>query len=371
MRKIIASAFISFIFLFLANTTPVSAKIISGQNEPVNITKNEIINDDLFIGAQSVTVDGTVNGDVFIGAQSVKIDGDINGNLHVGTNTLDLSGIVTGNVYAGAQNILINGATISGSLIIGAATVNIDKDTKIGGSILAGAGSLNIDSKVKRSVYAGSGMLTIGSDAKIGKDLYYTSGEGAQQANISEGVVTGQIYKSQVDTKTKEIEAAKKELPAVFGGFKAASTILSLIGAIIVGFLYFKFFNKDFIDTSKLVSESFWKCLGIGFLISIAFIPGLIILLLTVVGIPLAGVAFLLLLIYMYLAKIVVALPVGNWISNRFNWKISVFGACIFGLLTIYIVKIIPIIGGLSGLVVFWSGLGALILNIFNKSEKI
>lgn len=371
MKKILTSLFI-FVFAFLSfSASKVSAKIISDEKGTVTIAKNEVVNDDLFIGAQSVEIDGVVNGDVFIGAQAVKITGTINGNLHVGGNTLDLSGSVKGNVYAGAQTVLLSGSNIGGSLLVGAATVNLDKDSVIGGSVLAGAGSLSIDSQVKRSVYAGTGNLTIGSDAKIGKDLYYAAGNGNGQTSISEGAkIVGNTYKSEpnISTKSASLETAKKELPAVLNAFKFGSSIISLLGALIVGFLYFKFFNKDFVESSKLVTESFWKSLGVGFLVFIAFIPGLIILLVTIIGIPIAGLAFLMLLIYWYLAKIVVGSSLGTWIAKKFSWKTSVYGAFVLGLLAIYILKFIPVIGGISGLVVTWAGLGALTLRMLQKS---
>lgn len=370
MRKFLTSFLIFMFTFFVFAATKVSAKVISDQKGTVSVGKTEIINDDLFIGAQTVEIDGTVNGDVFIGAQTVKVAGVINGNLHVGANTLDLSGTVKGNVYSGDQNVLVSGSTIGGSLLVGAATVSIDKDTSIGGSILAGAGALSIDSQVKRSVYAGTGSLTVGSDATIGKDLYYAEGGSQGKANISpDAKIAGNIYKSEIKTATgsANVGAVKKQIPGALGALKFGTMIFSLIGALIVSFIYLKIFGKSFIESSKLVSESFWKSLGVGFLVSIAFIPGLIILLITVVGIPVAGLAFLVLLLYFYLAKIVVSLPLGNWISGKLKWKMSVYDASAFGLLTIYILRAIPVIGFLVGLVVFWAGLGALTLRMFER----
>ena len=99
----------------------------------------------------------------------------------------------------------------------------------------------------------------------------------------------------------------------------------------------------------------------------IATIPGFILLLVTVVGIPLAGLVFLLLMLYTYLAKIVVAQPVGNWLLQKFNRKTSVYGSVAFGLLTIFIIRAIPVVGPLVGLFIFMLGLGALTLQTLSK----
>ncbi|OGM12392.1 hypothetical protein A2W13_01990 [Candidatus Woesebacteria bacterium RBG_16_36_11] len=368
MRKIITSLLILLFAFFVFSVTSVSAKVISDEKGSVNVGKTEIINDDLFIGAETAEVAGTVNGDVFVGAQTVKISGIINGNLHVGANTFDLRGTVKGNVYAGAQNVLVSSSTIGGSLLIGAATVNIDRDSSIGGSILAGAGGLTIDSQVKRSVYAGTGNLTIGSDAIIGKDLYYSSGQ--EQANISSSAkIAGSIYKSEVAKSPSNIEGAKKLVPTAINGAKVFSSFIAFIGALIVGLLYLKLFAKYFTQTASIVSKSFWKSMGIGFLVTIALIPGMIILLITVIGIPLAGLAFLVFLLYSYLAKIIVGLTFGDLISKQLKWKMTTFWSFALGLLVIDILRFIPKVGFLVTLVVLWIGLGALTLRMFSKSN--
>lgn len=369
MKKFATSLIIFVLSFFVFAAGNVSAMALTSEEGSVNVAKTEIINDDLFIAAQSAEIAGTINGDVFVGAQSVKITGVINGNLHVGTSSLDLSGKVKGNVYAGAQSIIVNGGSIGGSLIVGGATVNVDKTTLIGGSIMVGAGAVSIDSQVGRSVYAGAGSLTLGDNTKITKDLYYgVDSEG--KANISEKAkILGSIHKSEVDTGSKNIEAFKSKSPAMLNGFKFGSNLISFIGALIIGFLYFKFFGKSFAENSKLVGSSFWKSLGIGFLVTIATVPAIIILLITIIGIPVAGVAIVVLTLYSYLAKIIVGSALGIWISAKFKWKTSFYGAFVIGLLTIYILKMIPFAGALVWMVVAWAGLGALTTRMFSKSE--
>lgn len=368
MRRIAVSLLVFVFAFFVFSVSSISAKVITDEKGTVNIGKTEIINDDLFIGAQTVEIAGTVNGDVFVGGQTVKITGIINGNLHVGANTIDLSGKVKGNVYAGAQSILIKGSAIGGSLLAGGATVNIDKDSTIGGSILVGAGSLSIDSQIKRSVYAGTGSLTIGENARIGKDLYYESNT-QTGANISPGAkIAGSVYKSEVDTAKTDINVSRK-IPGMASGAKVFSTIISFAGAIIIYLLYFKLFGKHLTQTKNIISKSFWKSLGVGFLVTIAFIPGLIILFITIIGIPVAGLAITMLSLYSYLAKIVVGVAFGDWLLQKFNWKMSIFWAFTIGLLVIDILKLIPFAGFLVGLVVLWTGLGALTIRMFSKSE--
>jgi len=351
----------------------VYAKVITEKEGDVTIAKNEIINDDLFIGAKSVTLDGTVNGDVFIGAQSIKIGGTVNGNVHTAAKTIDVNGVVRGNMYGGAQNILVTGSRIGGSLLLGGASINIDKDSVIGGSILAGAESLMIDSRVTRNVFAGTGNLVIGSGAQIGKDLYYATGE--NKATISpEAVIVGATHVSVMKTPEKntnvDISAMKKNFVKVMAATKIGMTVLMFLGALLVGFVYLKLSEKHFTQTANIVSESFWKSLGIGFLVGMAFIPAIIILCMTFIGLPLAGLTVLLFLLYSCLAGIVVARALGSALLKA-NKKAPVFGAFALGLLIIKVVELIPFVGFMTNLVVFWAGLGALTIQLFTKQKVV
>ena len=133
--------------------------------------------------------------------------------------------------------------------------------------------------------------------------------------------------------------------------------------------IYLKLFGKHFTDTASIVTKSFWKSIGIGFLVVIGLVPGFLILLVTVIGIPLAGLVFTLLMLYFYLAKIVVGLAYGTWLSEKFNWKIPTFGSFAIGLAIIFILKLIPVVGFFVGTVVFLGWLGALTLQVFSKPQ--
>ena len=355
--------------LFGLHANTVYAKVITEKEGDVTIAKSEVINDDLFIGAKSVTVDGIVNGDIFVGAEAIKIGGTVNGNIHAAAKTIEMSGVVRGNMYGGAQNILVTGSRIGGSLLLGGASINVDKDSVIGGSILAGAESLMIDSRVTRSVYAGTGNLNIGSDTQIGKDLYYATGE--SKATISpDATILGSTYKSEY-TYTKpnvDVGAMQKNAIKAAVATKIGMTILMFLGVLLVGFVYLKLGGKHFTETAGIVTQSFWKSLGLGFLIAMAFIPAIIILSVTVIGLPLAGISVLVFILYSCLAGMPVSLALGN-VLFKANKKTPIFGKFALGLLIMKVVEMIPFVGFMTGLVVFWSGLGALTTHLFTKQK--
>lgn len=367
MKKIVTSFVLFILSFFLFSVTSVSARILTSQNGNITVAKGEIINDDLFIGAQGATIDGIVNGDVFIGAQMVRIGGTVNGNLHIGAQTVDITGAVKGNVYVGAQNIILTGSTIGGSFLAGSQNLNLDKASVVGGSLIVGGATVNVDSQVKRSVYAGSGMLTIGADAKIGKNLYYAVGSNTTATIDKNAKIAGEIFKSQTNVPQKNVQLPK-QAPKIFGAAVILMEVISFVGALFVGLLYLNLFGRNFRETAGIVSKHFWKSFGVGFLITIAFIPGLFVMLITVIGIPIAGLAILWLLFYSYLAKIVVGASLGSTIAGKTS-KMPEFLAFAIGLFIIYLLKLIPIVGFLTTITVVWVGLGALTLQLFSKTE--
>lgn len=386
--KVFSSVFIFLVAFLVFSVTPTFAKVIANQEGDVTIAKAEVVNDDLFIGAKTVELAGTVNGDVYIGASTVTLTGNINGNLHVGTSTLNLGGKVTGNVYAGAGNVTSDSAQIGGSLLVGSGNVSLDKNTTIGGSLLAGSGNITVNSPVKRNVLIGAGTLlldsaiggearigggnvSLGPNAKVAKDLYYAVDENKGMVTMDEGAtVAGETHKTQYNmTANKDLMAVRNEIPRILKGVGVASTIISFLGALVVGFVYLKFFKKHFTDTAELAAGSLWKSLGVGLLVTLLMVPALLLLAVTVIGAPLAGVTLMLLLLFFYLNKLVVGLCLGNWLSKKLSWKASTFGAFALGLLGLYILKIIPVVSVFTNLAILWVGLGALTLNLLSRAK--
>ena len=370
MKKILASMLASFVLLFVLFVPQASAKIITSEGGEVSIAKGEVVNDDLFVGAQSVAIDGTVNGDVFIGAQTVKISGVINGNLHVGAQTISINGDVKGNVYIGGQSLSITSSNITGSIISGLQNLNIDNETLVGGSIITGGASVNVNTQIKRNLIVGAGILTIGDSTKIGKDLYYATGSEAGQTSISEkAVIGGEIHKADTAPAQAKVEKAQEDASMVFAKAKVAGGIFSFIGALVIGLLALKLFGPFIANASATIKTSFWKSLGVGFLIMIGFFPAVIVLLLTVLGIPLIGIVILLLILYGYMAKIVFADAVGSLLKEKTKLKTGKYITFTLGLILVYLIKLIPVVGVIFGAIVFWVGLGAITINIFKKEK--
>jgi len=154
----------------------------------------QVVDDDLFITAQDVVVDGTVNGILFAGGNTVTINGkvngdviavgsnvvvsdtaEINGNLFTAAQTVTVSGKVTGSVAAGCAAMTIQKATTGHNLYFGGYSLKVEPGVKIDRGLYAGAYQVMLNGEVTRNVSIGAGAVEIGG--QIGGDANVNLGE--------------------------------------------------------------------------------------------------------------------------------------------------------------------------------------------------
>jgi cytoskeletal protein CcmA (bactofilin family) len=147
------------------------------------VEADEVIDDDLFIGGETVEINGTVNGDVFAAGSIVKVSGTINGSLVTGGQTILVNGIVNGSVYSGSSTFTLGSeAQIARNFYYGGFNLSAEPGSEIGKDLLVGAYQALLSGQIGRDVQAGVGALEI--DGVIGNDVY------AEVASTTDGQQT-------------------------------------------------------------------------------------------------------------------------------------------------------------------------------------
>lgn len=114
------------------------------------------------------------------------------------------------------------------------------------------------------------------------------------------------------------------------------------------------------------------KGLGFGFLALILTPIILVLLMMTVIGIPLSFILLSLYIISIYISKIIVSTLIGFFFQKKFNLSnVQTFWLFLLGLITLSILGIIPIVGWIFGLVLASFGLGSIVLYMKNYRKKI
>lgn len=171
MSKINKIFGILMLFILLTFTFVTPAYAFDGRSgEKVVIQADQVINDDLYVGANEFTLDGTVNGDVITGAQMVTINGTINGDLMAAAQTVVVNGTVTGDVRA-AGSVLFFGekASIGGDIVSAGYSLEVRKGAQVGRDVVYAGGQIKLAGDVTRNVKVGTGAMEI--DGTIGGNV--------------------------------------------------------------------------------------------------------------------------------------------------------------------------------------------------------
>ncbi|MFC2021058.1 hypothetical protein ACFLU1_04620 [Chloroflexota bacterium] len=249
---------------------------------------------------------------------------------------------------------------IDGDLVFGAGTVQADGS--IGDSILGAGDKVTLANNVGGDITLKVERLTITSKANIQGDIKYIS---PNEASIQPGArISGDISYS-ITERPDKAEVAKGVMAGIAGA--AVWKILSYGMIFIIGIILILIAQKRITLMQKAIQKSPWQTLGWGALILIATPIAAFMVMITIIGLPLGIISLLLWGIVLYLSQIPVALLLGRLIIRQ-NRELDstriMIGALALGLLVLFVLQLIPVIGWIVGLFFIVFGLGALITSI-------
>jgi len=357
-HKIMKKAIIIGCFTLLL---PLAASAYSVKNgDSVYVPKDEVIEGNLYAAGSSLVIDGKVTGDIICAGQSININGKIGGNLRLVGNTINFNGQVERNgIIIGATGITSASSTIGWDLLI---LGNIfELNGKVGRDLYGGAGKVNLGGQVGKNINLDFGAqnkdekpFTITSTAKINGQLKYKSDK---DATIDAGaVITGETIHNFPTAVTKKSNLAN--LGWWWG------KLISLFSALVVGLVLISFWREQVIKITDLISAKAGASLGWGILALLLTPIIAIILLITIIGIPLALILMALWLIAMYVSKILVGILIGRTLLSKYwlKQKDSLILAMIVGIVVAYLIFAIPFIGWIMALMATLFGLGGIML---------
>jgi len=359
--------------LVLALVVYIFTGYVAAQKVQDNFTvaKDEILNKDVFAAGEVISIEGTVNGDVYAAGERLQISGTINGDVYGAASVIEISGQVSDDIHVAGQTVNLNNAKIGDSAHMAGETINSTEATSIGGSMLFASSTLNANSSIGRAVRgAGSssffnnrvgqdmrlytGSLTFGTKANVQGNVKYYSDNDAKVQNGA--TLAGGIEKVQPQQSTNP---AKK-----FAAFSKGVLIWSYLSALVMGCLMVALIKRPLASVTNTLSQNPGAVFGWGALVFFAAVPAMILIAITVLGLPLALVLLTLFVLSLYLSKFIVSLALGNWLLGRLNKEATPnpFAAMVLGLSVIYVLKVLPLINILAVIIVTFMGFGALLV---------
>jgi hypothetical protein len=241
------------------------------------------------------------------------------------TFSLDAHGAVGGDLTATGDNLNIKGA--------------------IARDVVAAGNAITLNGKVGRHAKVDGTTLKLKDDAAIAGNVTYTS---ANKADIANGaVITGDT----VHTTPKAPDSG--------WGFNLGFYLFALCGLLLLGLSLAFFFPQFIRRTSGHIKRSFGKSLLTGILASLGIPAIMVILTITVVGVPLAVALLLAGLLAAVLSGPIVGYYVGGLVLRNQKNPLLILLAGSTIVITAYF---LPVLGLLAILMSYWLGMGALLL---------
>lgn len=372
---------VSLAIVLLSNSTALAADFKTpDESDNLVITKGEptknlfafgnsvkILSDikgDLFIFGNIISIDSNVENDLFVCGNIVTVNGKVGGNLFAFCSTLQINGNVYGDTYCFSSAITLSKAgSIKDDLFISGGTAQLYGN--VGRNVALRCGDVSFEGEVTGSVKAKATNIKVGSVATIKGDLIY---ESRKEAIIEEGAkIYGKKEFNRIEPKTRvPLEHQRR----YFGWFFWLRIIICIVTGLVFAYLFGNF-------TRPVVKESlykFWSSLGIGFAGLILMPVAILIILITIIGVALAGIFaslyILMLCISIALAGIVCGSLLLKLITRDTGYPLN-WLSVILGVVVLSFVRLIPFIGWIPCFVFLLIGLGAIFKLIFKFiSEK-
>jgi cytoskeletal protein CcmA (bactofilin family) len=328
------------------------------------ITVNGVISGDLIVAAKSVTVNGRVEGDVIAAAQTININGEIGGNIRVIGNAVNINGSVARNINAfGSEIVISEKARIGWDVLIIAANSQVDGvingalNTYCKQSVISGKVGKNITIKAYDDNQTQSIIIT--ESAIINGDLNYTS---KNKANIKAGAeISGQ-------TNYKLPEVKEKNNIAIWAWGRLFSILSMILIGLIFVFIIPKTTQKFIVDMKTKTG----KLLLIGAITFFITPPVAIVLMLTIIGIPLAASLMAIWVAGIFLAQTAAAIFIGELIINDLiKAQAPIFWSLLIGVVILSLLFSLPLVGWIINLIIICLGLGSILFYVTNQSKNI
>ena len=335
-----------------------------------------------------VSIDGQVGGEILSAGGKVEIDGTVNGGTVAIGGRVDIDGRITGPVLAVGGRVSTNGtidrdlkilggrvlhsAVVNGDLLIAAGDAKLSETSVVMGKAWVTGGRAAIRGMVAGNLRVAARKVVIAGE--VTGDVF---ADGVEIVVLPTAVIRGNFnYNSpneaniHADAKIDgDVAFHRTEAPRHVAGFAFAAvgfvSLMGVGGVILLGTILLLVCPNASIAAARNVGGRPWAALGLGFAILVAVPVLIVILTVSVIGIPLAIFLIGLYVLIKMTGLLVLSTAVGMGIMRLFGKSCGdtfwpKLGVLVLGVLTVFIVALIPIVGMIALLFAWVIGTGAL-----------
>lgn len=349
----------------------------AGQMVDFNSLNAQNVGNEAFAAGLNVNIDDVVvDGSVFTAGNTLSIkDSNVGSSVFAAGQNIYLNSTVRNNIWAAGSYISAGGKTNAKALHAAGGIINVEGTYQ---SVSVSGGNVTFNAVVDGDVKIEGETITFGENALVNGNLTVVSAkEPTGVAAICTGDYSFEESAAEDDADDDDNSSIAKDVSrgskkAVTAGVILAkilkmvkSIILNIFKFAILGAIFAIVFKKNMADAyvySKEKAGAFW---GFGALLLFAFPIAAIILCVTVIGLPLAGLLSTIYVLALSFARVfafgsLVRELIFTHTSKRFSPVIEVILVALIAGVT----KPLPIIGGLLGLACSIYTMGYIVLAV-------
>jgi hypothetical protein len=368
-------------------------RILSGEI----ITIYEPMNQDIYVAGGTVLIGAPIHGDLIVAGGTVTVNDSVTQDILMAGGTLTLNGYTGDDIRCAGGNIKLSNTT-SGDLIITGGVLLLEKTAQVQGDLISCGGEVTVDGQVDGKIRDASGIFTLNGkvqdlESKAGKiiingvvrgtatlagNVIETSSQAKFEKDVRYWNSSGTLdYKNTADSKitfdpTLEIQGARWQ----YLGFATLIMVIWYLGTALLMIAVIQYlFGDTFRKAAETIKMASIKSLGLGFLFLIG-VPVLIVLIgVTVVGIPLGILMLIGYVTVLALATALVAIAITHWIHNTYYytspWRTAKIVFAAFGIFIILkLIALTPFIGPFLMLLLACMTFGGVLQHISWKKKS-
>ena len=323
-----------------------------------SVMRSEPVAGDLIAAGGQVDVDGPVEGDALVAGGSVRLGSRVAQSVYAAGGRLAIQGEVGRNVRAAGGHVDIGpNASIKGNVTAAGGEVRVRGPVQ--GYVQVTGGRIYIDAAVTGDVVANGGSVELGPNARIAGNMRYRGRDEVQQdahAQVAGGI-------EHLASLGRDAGIAGTRHNPLFGGW-IWSTGLIVLAAIVAGALPAQSARiAGHLRTHPGLSIIF------GFIAFVCVPMAIALLMVTVIGIPLALLVLLVYLALLLVGYATAAVGIGDAVLARARpadlahtgWRVA---AAVLAMLALTLLARIPFVGGVVAFVAILFGMGAVLVSI-------
>ena len=322
---------------------------------------------DVIVAGGSVNIAGDVKGDVIAVGGSIRISGNVEGDVRIAGGSVEINGKVGKNVTAfGGSVILGEASQVGGGLFVFAGGVELRGEVERNARV--GAGSLMVTGQLKDKLRAWvgdekEGQFVVYPGASIKGQVVYSS---HQTVEVKEGAkIEGGIEQIIPEVKTPKVPDNWREILGI--GWLVAK-LISFLMLLVVGLVFLAIAPRCLREVREKMLDKPWSNMGWGLVWLILTPIASFIVMLTIIGLPLASMTLAIYFIMLYVVKVFASYLVGYQVLKWLGVKHAKDGwILVLGVFLFVLLISIPFVGWLLKCILIVWALGAAIE--FKKRE--